>query len=40
MDFHLGDGTWLTGFAMFVCRSFMHFLTGLCAIVGGIFTGE
>ena len=23
----------------FYCRSFMHFLTGVCAIVGGIFTG-
>lgn len=22
-----------------LCRSFTHFLTGVCAIIGGVFTG-
>lgn len=25
---------------LLICRSFMHFLTGVCAIIGGIFTGK
>ena len=27
-------------FMSLCCRSFMHFLTGVCAIVGGVFTGK
>lgn len=27
-------------FSLWNFRSFMHFLTGVCAIVGGIFTGK
>lgn len=23
-----------------LCRSFTHFLTGVCAIIGGMFTGK
>lgn len=25
---------------LLLCRSFTHFLTGVCAIIGGMFTGE
>ena len=25
---------------VYIYRSFMHFLTGVCAIIGGVFTGK
>lgn len=31
---------WLNSLSASLCRSFTHFLTGVCAIIGGVFTGE
>lgn len=31
---------WVDSRALSLFRSFAHFLTGVCAIIGGVFTGE